>query len=278
MADPLSIAANIVGVTVPALHSTRLLLDDLQQLKDAPKTVKRLADEVRSVDAALELLKGVDKRDWESLGAPVADQAKTSINGHMRACALFRNDLQRWTRHSADGKLAWQDRANVGFFKKVQITAMSGQLQNCQLSINTVVSIAALYSSVRNSHITEEIKNMISTKQAEVQGAVATADRQRVVLENKLEELGLSSDDEDAAAVPEEKAKALQQLEEGRKALDASRKLLDELLAKSQKENVAKAALGDWSGSTTITMGNHNSGFAAGIINGGVSGTIFGAK
>lgn len=42
MADPLSIAASVVGVTVPALHGTRLLLDELQNLKDAPKAVKRL--------------------------------------------------------------------------------------------------------------------------------------------------------------------------------------------------------------------------------------------
>jgi hypothetical protein len=40
MADPLSIAASAVGIIVPALHGTRLLLEDLQQLKNAPKTVK----------------------------------------------------------------------------------------------------------------------------------------------------------------------------------------------------------------------------------------------
>lgn len=56
MVDPLSITASVVGVVVPALHATRLLLEDLQQLKDAPKTVKRLAEDVHSVDAALELL------------------------------------------------------------------------------------------------------------------------------------------------------------------------------------------------------------------------------
>lgn len=144
MADPLSVAACIVGVTVPALHGTRLLLDDLEKLKDAPKTVKRLADEVRSVDAALELLKGVEEIEWESLGTTVAEESKTTISSHTQACDLFRNNLQRWTRHSEDGKLAWQDRANVGFFKKAQITAMSEQLQNCKLTINTVVSIAAL--------------------------------------------------------------------------------------------------------------------------------------
>lgn len=144
MADPLSITASVVSLTVPALHGTRLLLDDLQQLKDAPKTVKRLVEDVRSVDTALELVKGVEDREWELLGAGVAEQSKTTITSCTQACNLFRADLQRWTRHSDDGKLAWQDRASVGFFKQGQIKAMSEQLSNCKLTINSVVSIATL--------------------------------------------------------------------------------------------------------------------------------------
>lgn len=144
MADPLSIAASVVGITVPALHGTRLLLDDLQNLKDAPKTVKRLVDDVSSVDTALKLLQNVEHREWESLGTNVAEQTKRTIDGCTQACDLFRAYLQRWTRHSEDGKLAWQDRANVGFFKQGQIKAMSAQLQNCKLTINSVVSIATL--------------------------------------------------------------------------------------------------------------------------------------
>ncbi len=46
MADPLSVTASVVGIIGPALHGTRLLLEDLQQLKDVPKTVKRLVKDV----------------------------------------------------------------------------------------------------------------------------------------------------------------------------------------------------------------------------------------
>jgi hypothetical protein len=144
MADPLSIAASAVGVIVPALHGTRLLLEDLQQLKDAPKTVKLLAEDVHSVDTALKLLQSVEEREWGLLGAGIVEQSETTISSCTQACDLFRADLQRWTRHSEDGKLAWQDRANVGFFKQGQIKAMSEQLSNCKLAINSVVSIATL--------------------------------------------------------------------------------------------------------------------------------------
>jgi hypothetical protein len=97
------------------------------------------------------------------------------------------------------------------------------------------------------------------------------------VLENKLEELNLISDDDDAAGSSEGKTEALRQLEEELKGVKASQKLLNELLSKSQEEAVAKAA-GNQSGSITVTFGAQNSGFQAGNINGGVSGIDFGGK
>jgi hypothetical protein len=144
MTDPLSVAAGVVGIAASALHGTRLLLDDLERLKGAPKTIKRLTDDVRSVEATLKLLQAVEDREWKSLGIAVAKQSKTTIDSCKQACELFRTDLQQWTRHSEDGKLAWQDRTSVGFFKKDQIKAMSEQLQNCKLSITNVVSVATL--------------------------------------------------------------------------------------------------------------------------------------
>jgi hypothetical protein len=144
MADPLSITASAVGIIVPALHGTRLLLEDLQQLKDTPKTIKRLVEDVQSVDKALKLLQSVEEREWGLLGAGIAEQSKTTISSCTQACDLFRTDLQRWTRHSEDGKLAWQDRAKVGFFKKDQVKAMSEQLQSCKLAINLLVGVATL--------------------------------------------------------------------------------------------------------------------------------------
>ncbi|RDW68063.1 hypothetical protein BP6252_09459 [Coleophoma cylindrospora] len=277
MADPLGITASVVGIVVPALHATRLLLEDLQQLKDAPKTIKRLMEDVRSVETVLKLLQGVEDRDWKLLGAGVDEHSKTTISSCTRACGLFRADLQRWTRHSEDGKLVLRDRASVGFFKQGQIKDMSEQLSNCQLAINTVLSIATLYSSVRNSHITEEIKKTISTKQAEVNSAITTADKQLAVVEHKLEGFSVSSDDEEEAGATDGKNEALQQLEEELKAVKASQKLLGELLLKSQEEAVTKAA-GKQDYSTTIRLGDQSSGFQAGIIHGGVSGISFGAN
>jgi hypothetical protein len=93
MADPLSVAASVIGIIVPALHGTRLLLDDLEKPKDAPKPNQRLADDVHSVDAALKLLQGVEDGEWQSLGTTVAEQSKTTISTCTQAYDLFRNDF-----------------------------------------------------------------------------------------------------------------------------------------------------------------------------------------
>jgi hypothetical protein len=126
MADPVGITASAVGIIVPALHGIRLRLEDLQQLKDAPKTTKHLVEDVHSVDKALKLLQAVEGRDWSLLGADIAEQSERMISNCSQACDIFR--AQRWTKHSEDGKLAWQDRANMGFLKQGQLKAMSDQL------------------------------------------------------------------------------------------------------------------------------------------------------
>ncbi|KAL9100717.1 MAG: hypothetical protein Q9163_003943 [Psora crenata] len=276
MAEPFSIVASVVGVVFPALHGTRLLLDDLQKLKDAPETIRCLVEDVHSVEMALTTLQTVEDQEWLSLG--IAEESRTTISTCTKACDQFRAKLQHWTRHSEDGKLARKDRASLGFLKARQITAMSEQLQNCKLTISSIVSIATLYSSIRHTRMTEGIKKIISTKQTEIEGAITTRDKKLIVLENKLEELSLSSDEQEAAGSTESKAEALQQLEEERKALNASREVLNKLLSKSQEEAIAKAAAKNQSHSSTVIFGNQNSGFQAGSIYGGISKISFGGK
>lgn len=145
MADPLSITASVVGITVPALHGLRLFLDDLQKIKDAPEAVTDLKDGIRSVTLALASLQGIPDREWELLGRTVADEATATISTCTRACDFLRADLLHWISHSQGGKLSWRDRATVGFLKQDRVRSMSQQLQNCKITINSVVSIATLY-------------------------------------------------------------------------------------------------------------------------------------
>ena len=144
MADPLSVAASVVSLAIPALHGIRLLRD-IQNIIDAPKAVVGLKEDLLSVDMAIEALKALKSSEWESLGQDVAKESKYTISICTSACDMFRNDLQRWIKHSEDGKLSWRDRANVGFFQQQRIKSLSKQLQNCKITISVVVNIATLY-------------------------------------------------------------------------------------------------------------------------------------
>jgi hypothetical protein len=144
MADSFSITASVTTIVILALDGTKLLLDDLLMIKDAPETVKHLQDGVRSVDMALNSLLALEYQDWESLGSSIAEKSKTTIGACTRACNQFRTDLQWWTRHSRDENLTRQDQANVGFFKQWRIKSISEQLHNYKLTINSILSIATL--------------------------------------------------------------------------------------------------------------------------------------
>jgi hypothetical protein len=278
MAEPLSVAASIVGVTVPALHGTRLLLDDLQGIIDAPKSVESLKEDLRSVDLALKSLQAVHDSEWKSLGGTVSDESKVVISSCTRACDTFRADLQHWTRHSEEGKLSWQDRANVGFFKQRQIKSTSEQLQACKLTINSVVGIATLYSSIRHTHITEEIKKTISVKEAEITGTIAATNKRLTEVESTLGQLRLIDVGQDGVQNAEDKDKALKRIKEEQIALDSSRILLQELLLKAREEVVLRAASESQNRSTQITFGNQNAGLQIGISNGPINGISFGGK
>src|SRR5690348_13861927 len=96
------------------------------------QSVPNLKDNVTSVEMALQSLQAIDDPEWEILGKTIADQSKAVIKNCAIACASLRGDLERWTRHSEEGGLSWQDRVKVGFFKERQIKAMSEQLQSCK--------------------------------------------------------------------------------------------------------------------------------------------------
>jgi hypothetical protein len=142
--EPLSIAANVVGVTAPALHGLRLLLDDIHNIVDAPDAVATLRGDLLTIDKALTSLQAITEPQWESLGQSVIQETKSAIDLCSVSCDRLRTALTRWTRHSRDGKLSWRDRATVGFLKQSQMKSLSEQLQACKTTLNSVVGIATL--------------------------------------------------------------------------------------------------------------------------------------
>jgi hypothetical protein len=144
MADPFSITVGVIGIITPALHATRLLLEDLRKITEAPATVRALGQDVSFVEGTLESLAAVSQPQWTALGETVAAQSKNAITACTTSCTEFRKDLQRWTRHSTDGGMAWRDRVSLGLFRENQIKAMSGQLEKYRTTLNIIISTATL--------------------------------------------------------------------------------------------------------------------------------------
>jgi hypothetical protein len=134
------------------------------------------------------------------------------------------------------------------------------------------------YSSIRHTHITEEIKKTISVKEAEITGAIAATDKQLTEVESTLGELRLIDAGQEGVQNSEDKDKALERIKEEQIALESSRILLQELLSKAREEVLSRAASEGQNRSTQVTFGDQSAGFQIGINNGPISGISFGGK
>ena len=131
------------------------------------------------------------------------------------------------------------------------------------------------YSSIRSTHITEEIKKTISTKETEISKAVTSTDRQLAEVETNIEELQLGDAGQEQNQNAEDMINTVKQIEAERSALNSSRKLLEELLSKAKEEAILRAASERENRSTHITFGNQGKGFQIGTNNAPISGFNF---
>jgi hypothetical protein len=145
MGDPFSVTAGVVGIVAPALHISRVLLNDLKSIKDAPDNIKTLTDNIDSLTMALTSVESIDDKEWKSLGPALIDNARATITTSTATCERFNADVQKWTKRSKDGSLSLLDRSMIGFFRQHHLISMSGEIQTCQIKITSVVSIATLY-------------------------------------------------------------------------------------------------------------------------------------
>ncbi|KAJ4290126.1 hypothetical protein N0V88_006633 [Collariella sp. IMI 366227] len=225
--DPLSVTAAVVGITAPVVHSIHRLSDDIKNIVDAPETLDSLRKDLLFVDQALDSLQAVSDAQWKSLGETVVTQSKAATTSCGESCDRFRTALSRWTRHSENGKLSLRDRAIVGFFKQGYVKSMSEQLQHCQITLTSVVSIATF--SLQQTKATEGMMTTISQKEADIAESIAATDKQLAEANAKLGALCLAKTEQDETEA--DRASAISQVAVEQAVLKDSRTLLDELLS-----------------------------------------------
>ncbi|KAJ5682331.1 hypothetical protein N7462_005496 [Penicillium macrosclerotiorum] len=266
MTDPLSITAGIAGLVVPALHGSRLLLEDLRQIRDAPENFKKLEESVQSVSLALESIKKIEDSQWDSLGPSIAENAKTTITVCTLTCERHDADLRRWTSNSQDGTLSWRDRSKIGFWKQARVKSMVEEIQSCYTKITSVVSIATLYNSIQHSEVTSQIKSNLASKRTELVVATRSTESRKEEVNKLLKQL--VSVDAEEEEEEEELNETIKQLRVERKALEASRKILEELLSKLSDSigPQATAKIEDYS--INVSFAGQNSGIQTAVNHG----------
>ncbi|KAI1408970.1 hypothetical protein F5Y13DRAFT_97722 [Hypoxylon sp. FL1857] len=271
MSEPFSIAAGIVGILTSALHCTRVLYNDIQSVSRAPTVVEDLKRDLLAVTMTLESLQGVTAEEWAAVGQGVVDQSTMTITTCTDSCTKLRADLERWIKHSNSGKLSWQDRVMVGFWKSGRIKSMSEQLQKHQIALNLVISTATLHCSIRDKPASRQTEEAITNQETEITGSFVATDRQLAVVDNRPDPSVSSSVEED------EETSEQEVIENERVAFRQSLKILKELRARNEDE-ARRVAREEQKSLTRISFGNNNNGFQLGTNSGSISGITFGGR
>lgn len=120
------------------------------------------------------------------------------------------------------------------------------------------------YSSFHNTQITQEIRKALSSKEDELKVATQHTVQQKGQVELQLESLSIQDSE------PGETAKNLQ---EEQRYLEASQKLLEELLVKIQETAKSQATP-----VVNVTFGSQNSGLQIATNNAPMNGFVFGSR
>jgi vacuolar-type H+-ATPase subunit I/STV1 len=142
--DPFSLAVGTLTIAGAALQSITALIHDIKAINHAPDVIADLRDELVAVNAVLIALDEARKNaKLDALTPDVKDALQLAIVNCQRACDKFGKKLKRWTKHSDEN--VWWNRVRIGLFAEATIKALSEQLNRCKNTVNTAVSMAALY-------------------------------------------------------------------------------------------------------------------------------------
>ena len=147
MADPLSVAAGVVGITAVALHSVRSLKEFIDNIHDAPRAITNLGTESVALRTVLEDLhhlleinvlnkKAAQAELVPNIQIPL-DGCTTTVKDIERKILPFTKEVNKSKRYRWRNLIAWR-------FREKEFIA----LQNTLLAQKTTLMIAISTSNV----------------------------------------------------------------------------------------------------------------------------------
>ncbi|KUJ12748.1 uncharacterized protein LY89DRAFT_687709 [Mollisia scopiformis] len=232
MADPLSITASVVGITTAALQSAQFLVKTIDNIKDAPGTIKDLSVDLRVVECVLQELNA--NVQYASSQIIRSSQIGPAVENCDRACKAFQSQVERWTKHSKEDKIFWISRWKIGLFGPDRIKTFKGQLNDCKSTLNIALTTASLLEIASQKELAKEQKdNILEANEADLEQELIRAGKEMVEIEQSLQQFIVSGGTERDEELEQSKKELLQELERQQAASTLLRNMCEEALSRT---------------------------------------------
>ncbi|KAI8675302.1 Helo-like-N domain-containing protein [Fusarium keratoplasticum] len=161
MADPLSVVSGLLAIVTATIQSSKVLYQTVQSLRDHPRSVRQLRDELDALGGVLQSLEASAGHE-PSILVPL----KLPLEQCTKASADFQTLIVRYTRHSeGQGNISVRDWAKLRYMDN-DINGFTAMLAGYKSTIAIALADANLRSSTVTLQVLNEYKDMIrDTKQ-----------------------------------------------------------------------------------------------------------------
>lgn len=139
--DPLSVTVGALVIIGAALKSVGSLINIFRAIKDAPKDITALINELTVVRAVLVALH--DAQKYKAPTPEAYDALEKTIENCKSTCEWLGESVKNWIKVS-DGRTHWRKRACSGLLFKEEIKVLRKQPSRCKITVNLAVSTTTL--------------------------------------------------------------------------------------------------------------------------------------
>jgi hypothetical protein len=242
MADGLGVAASVAGIVTAAVQSIQFLSTTIDNIKDAPGTIRNINLDLRVVEPVLRKLDTASQSDGSQI--VLSAEVKSAVENCNRACTDFQMLLSGWMKHSTEEKIFWADRWRVGLFGQERIKTFKAQLSDCKSTLNVALQTAHILTSIQQGYLMKEMKDMmLQQNEVVIHRDIHRAESERSAIENSLQQLPVSS-----AQLSEEaevsRQELLQEIQKQKASNDNFRRMCEEMLSRTVYERTGQKIKG----------------------------------
>jgi ankyrin repeat protein len=237
--------ATSVGLGIEgASYLCQQLLSDLNGIKNPPKYIENLTDNIRPLNLALTSVQSIHDSVWPCLGPSFFEDAKSIVTDCTVACTIINSTIQRWTYRSDDDSRSWVENSHDGSLEQTLINLMNQEIHTYGTKVMRVASVVTLYESlpspmlgsakriltqisflslksVQQAPSTAEIRKRIESETGELVTHLQAAEIESVEIKWRISRLKATSTEQEV-----KQQDTLEELEERQKTLEVTQKLL----------------------------------------------------